>query len=158
MDGSFSDPSTDLVKSTGKVKLLGKKSSSRAGPRGLWPQLSPSQVGRGKLNFLQLFINNGIITNYKDIKQFRMTKGFNFKSDTDTEVIAELIAHITNELEKRTECGQLVERGRREISTQHSCRMSTRAQPYQWALHCELRSRDFEMKEAWPLLRACGTR
>ena len=33
-----------------------------------------------------LVVHNGIITNYKDIKQFLMTKGFSFESDTDTEV------------------------------------------------------------------------
>ena len=39
-------------------------------------------------------VHNGIITNYKDIKQFLVTKGFHFESDTDTEVIAKLVAHL----------------------------------------------------------------
>ncbi|XP_038061489.1 glutamine--fructose-6-phosphate aminotransferase [isomerizing] 1-like [Patiria miniata] len=41
-----------------------------------------------------LVIHNGIITNYKDIKTFLLSKGFTFESDTDTEVIAKLIKYI----------------------------------------------------------------
>ncbi|XP_068240592.1 glutamine--fructose-6-phosphate aminotransferase [isomerizing] 2-like isoform X4 [Palaemon carinicauda] len=36
----------------------------------------------------------GIITNYKDVKQFLVQKGHKFRSDTDTEIIAKLIKHI----------------------------------------------------------------
>ncbi|UYV83569.1 GFPT1 [Cordylochernes scorpioides] len=39
-------------------------------------------------------VHNGIITNYKDIKQFLTNKGFDFESETDTEVIAKLIKHL----------------------------------------------------------------
>jgi glucosamine--fructose-6-phosphate aminotransferase (isomerizing) len=39
-------------------------------------------------------VHNGIITNYKDIKQFLVSKGYKFESETDTEVIAKLIKHI----------------------------------------------------------------
>lgn len=41
-----------------------------------------------------LVVHNGIITNYKDIKQFLIQRGFQFESDTDTEVIAKFIKHI----------------------------------------------------------------
>jgi len=39
-------------------------------------------------------VHNGIITNYKDVKQFLIQKGHTFESDTDTEVIAKLLAHL----------------------------------------------------------------
>ncbi|XP_047738656.1 glutamine--fructose-6-phosphate aminotransferase [isomerizing] 1 [Hyalella azteca] len=39
-------------------------------------------------------VHNGIITNYKDIKQFLTLKGHKFESDTDTEIIAKLIRHM----------------------------------------------------------------
>ncbi|XP_064458505.1 glutamine--fructose-6-phosphate aminotransferase [isomerizing] 2-like isoform X2 [Ornithodoros turicata] len=39
-------------------------------------------------------VHNGIITNYKDIKQFLVQRGFQFESDTDTEVIAKFIKHL----------------------------------------------------------------
>lgn len=39
-------------------------------------------------------VHNGIITNYKDVKQFLILKGHEFESETDTEVIAKLLAHL----------------------------------------------------------------
>ncbi len=36
----------------------------------------------------------GIITNYKDLKHFLEKKGYEFSSDTDTEVIAVLLKHL----------------------------------------------------------------
>ena len=44
-----------------------------------------------------IVVHNGIITNYKDIKQFLMTKGYVFESETDTECIAKLISHIRSQ-------------------------------------------------------------
>jgi glucosamine--fructose-6-phosphate aminotransferase (isomerizing) len=41
-----------------------------------------------------VLVHNGIITNYKDIKVFLMGKGHEFESDTDTEIVAKLMAHI----------------------------------------------------------------
>lgn len=34
------------------------------------------------------------MTNYKEIKEYLLKKGFNFESETDTEVIAKLIQYI----------------------------------------------------------------
>lgn len=39
-------------------------------------------------------VHNGIITNYKDVKTFLEQKGYEFESETDTEVIAKLIHHL----------------------------------------------------------------
>jgi len=39
-------------------------------------------------------VHNGIITNYKDVKQFLMQKGHYFESETDTEIIAKLVGHL----------------------------------------------------------------
>ena len=39
-------------------------------------------------------VHNGILTNYKDIKSYLEKKGFEFESDTDTEVIAKLLKHL----------------------------------------------------------------
>lgn len=41
-----------------------------------------------------IVVHNGILTNYKDVKVFLQNKGFQFESDTDTEVIAKLIKHL----------------------------------------------------------------
>jgi len=39
-------------------------------------------------------VHNGIITNYREIKEYLIKKGIRFESETDTEVIAKLIQHI----------------------------------------------------------------
>ena len=39
-------------------------------------------------------VHNGIITNYKDVKKFLEKKGYQFESETDTEIIAKLIHHL----------------------------------------------------------------
>ncbi|XP_056301911.1 glutamine--fructose-6-phosphate aminotransferase [isomerizing] 2 [Danio aesculapii] len=39
-------------------------------------------------------IHNGIITNYKELKKYLASKGYEFESDTDTEVIPKLIKYL----------------------------------------------------------------
>jgi glucosamine--fructose-6-phosphate aminotransferase (isomerizing) len=39
-------------------------------------------------------VHNGIITNYKDIKQYLTNKGYKFESETDTEVIVKLVKYL----------------------------------------------------------------
>lgn len=39
-------------------------------------------------------VHNGIITNYKDIKQYLMNKGYKFESETDTEVVVKLVKYL----------------------------------------------------------------
>ncbi|KAJ6216384.1 hypothetical protein RDWZM_007541 [Blomia tropicalis] len=53
-------------------------------------------------------VHNGILTNYKDIKKFLEKKGFEFESDTDTEVIAKLIKHL-HESHPKMQFRELVE-------------------------------------------------
>ena len=40
-------------------------------------------------------VHNGIIENYQELKRFLKEKGFNFNSDTDTEVIPNLIEYFS---------------------------------------------------------------
>ena len=67
-----------------------------------------------------LVVHNGIITNYKDIKQFLMTKGFRFESDTDTEAIAKLLAHLAKE-NPRSSFRQLVEQTIQQLEGAFAC-------------------------------------
>jgi glucosamine--fructose-6-phosphate aminotransferase (isomerizing) len=46
-------------------------------------------------------VHNGIIENYAALKQFLTEKGHQFKSETDTEVLATLIGHLYTELQAR---------------------------------------------------------
>lgn len=39
-------------------------------------------------------IHNGIITNYKELKKYLITKGYEFESETDTEVIPKLVKYF----------------------------------------------------------------
>ncbi|KHN82568.1 Glutamine--fructose-6-phosphate aminotransferase [isomerizing] 1 [Toxocara canis] len=43
-----------------------------------------------------LVVHNGIITNYREVKEYLLKKGHEFESETDTEVIAKLIQHIAD--------------------------------------------------------------
>uniref|UniRef100_A0A914I976 glutamine--fructose-6-phosphate transaminase (isomerizing) n=1 Tax=Globodera rostochiensis TaxID=31243 RepID=A0A914I976_GLORO len=53
-------------------------------------------------------VHNGIITNYREIKDYLLSKGYQFESETDTEVIAKLTQHIY-ERHTRYSLRQLVE-------------------------------------------------
>ena len=46
-------------------------------------------------------VHNGIIENYKDIKELLKTKGYTFASDTDTEVLTALVDSIYQEQDKK---------------------------------------------------------
>ncbi|VDN05331.1 unnamed protein product [Thelazia callipaeda] len=46
-----------------------------------------------------LVVHNGIITNYRELKEYLIKKGYEFESETDTEVIVKLIQHIANKCE-----------------------------------------------------------
>ncbi|KAG4076764.1 hypothetical protein HA402_009110 [Bradysia odoriphaga] len=58
----------------------------------------PSEVNshpqRSDMDHSFVVVHNGIITNYKDIKTFLEQRGHRFESDTDTEIIAQLIHHL----------------------------------------------------------------
>lgn len=58
------------------------------------PNSTNSHPQRSGLNNEFICVHNGIITNYKDLKSFLETKGFEFESETDTETIAKLVKHL----------------------------------------------------------------
>merc|ERR1711881_334411 len=116
VDGPTGNSSISLVKSTGKVKQLEDKIEAEAANlnfEGIHTQHvgiahtrwathgAPSDLNshphRSGEDNKFIVVHNGIITNYKDIKQFLMTKGYVFESETDTECIAKLISHIRSQ-------------------------------------------------------------
>ena len=48
-------------------------------------------------------VHNGIIENYKNLRSFLIKKGYEFVSETDTEVLAHLISHFCKKTENLTE-------------------------------------------------------
>uniref|UniRef100_A0A8C5G8D1 Glutamine--fructose-6-phosphate aminotransferase [isomerizing] 1 n=1 Tax=Gouania willdenowi TaxID=441366 RepID=A0A8C5G8D1_GOUWI len=56
-------------------------------------------------------IHNGIITNYKELKKYLISQGYEFESETDTEVIPKLIKYVYDNRESDTvSFSMLVER------------------------------------------------
>jgi len=67
-----------------------------------------------------IVVHNGIITNYKDIKNFLTSKGFKFESETDTECIAKLIQYIRGQNVNYT-FRQLVEHTTSQLEGAFAC-------------------------------------
>lgn len=102
------DGDATVVKSVGRVANLAKLASGRrlSGVAGIshtrWAthggvtdaNAHPHVSSDGQI----ILVHNGVIENYVAIKKFLLTKGYAFASETDTEVLANLIAyHLAKE-------------------------------------------------------------
>lgn len=97
-----------VVKKAGRVQALAKESAQHnvSGTAGIshtrWAthggvtdaNAHPHLSSDGRI----ALVHNGVIENYNAIKKFLLTKGYAFKSETDTEVLSNLIAyHLAKE-------------------------------------------------------------
>jgi len=139
IDGPNGNASITLLKSTGKVKSLEDKIEAQKGSlnvEGIHTQHvgiahtrwathgAPSDLNchphrSGDVNEF-VVVHNGIITNYKDIKMFLESKGYQFESETDTECIAKLISHIRSQNPSYT-FRQLVEQTISQLEGAFAC-------------------------------------
>ncbi|XP_054890035.1 glutamine--fructose-6-phosphate aminotransferase [isomerizing] 2 [Poeciliopsis prolifica] len=75
------------------------------------PSAVNSHPQRSDKNNEFVVIHNGIITNYKDLKKYLINKGYEFESETDTEVIPKLIKYLYDNRENESiTFSKLVER------------------------------------------------
>jgi len=139
IDGPHSNATISLVKATGKVKQLEDLLESQAKElnfEGVHTQHvgiahtrwathgAPSEVNShpqrsGDSNEF-IVVHNGIITNYKDIQKYLVSKGFTFESETDTECIAKLIQYIRSKNVELT-FRQLVEHTINQLEGAFAC-------------------------------------
>uniref|UniRef100_A0A673XLY2 glutamine--fructose-6-phosphate transaminase (isomerizing) n=1 Tax=Salmo trutta TaxID=8032 RepID=A0A673XLY2_SALTR len=64
------------------------------------PSALNSHPQRSDKNNEFVVIHNGIITNYKELKKYLNSKGYEFESETDTEVIPKLIKYVYDNRER----------------------------------------------------------
>uniref|UniRef100_A0A6Q2YDA5 glutamine--fructose-6-phosphate transaminase (isomerizing) n=1 Tax=Esox lucius TaxID=8010 RepID=A0A6Q2YDA5_ESOLU len=64
------------------------------------PNAINSHPHRSDKNNEFVVIHNGIITNYKELKKYLNSKGYEFESETDTEVIPKLIKYVYDNRER----------------------------------------------------------
>ncbi|HWA24714.1 MAG TPA: glutamine--fructose-6-phosphate transaminase (isomerizing) [Lacunisphaera sp.] len=115
----------DLAKKTGRVEGLIKGTSAQRlpGTTGIGHTRWATHGGVTDANAHPhissdekiALIHNGVIENYASIKKFLLTKGYTFKSETDTEVLSNLIAYHYQKEPEPKEGSRFVESVRKTL-------------------------------------------
>lgn len=146
VDGN-SNAETVIIKTKGKVKVLEEEimtnkeglkfgeivnvhvgiSHTRWATHGV-PSPQNAHPQRSSNNNKFCVVHNGIITNYKDIKVFLVSKGYKFESDTDTEVVAKFVDHMHN-IHPNDSFRELVERTIQQLEGAFACAFKSKMFP-----------------------------
>ena len=147
VDGPDSNNTVCLLKKRGKVKVLKDEIYSKAEDLNFEGSLDthvgishtrwathgvPSAINahpqRSDDSNKFVVVHNGIITNYKDVKAFLVSKGYKFESETDTEVIAKLVDHIHSS-HPEDSFRQLIEKAIQQLEGAFACAFKSRVFP-----------------------------
>lgn len=79
-------------------------------------------------------IHNGIIENYADLKKNLQSKGINFRSDTDTEVLVQLVEYIRNK--KKSDLLTSVQLALHEVIGAYAIALLDKGEPDQIIVAC----------------------
>lgn len=147
IDGPDSNRTICLLKKQGKVKVLEDEIKSKASELAMdkvvdchvgishtrWathgePAAKNAHPQRSNEDNKFIVVHNGIITNYKEVKEFLTKKGYVFESETDTEVIAKLVDHLHN-LHPENSFRELVDKTVKQLEGAFACAFKSRIFP-----------------------------